>query len=191
MSSLGIALKEWAVICKAIVEGGQAILLRKGGIAESGGSFRVEQKRFWLYPTYVHQQQSGIIDGARPTLDEAIRERPPEGVVRLSHFAEVPCVYHIDDLNKALKLAHLHIWSRETVEARFHYRTPGLFVLPVRVYEAATVHELPETAEYAGCKSWVQLGCDLDATGEPLLDEESFDAIVNELDRLLEPTAMA
>jgi hypothetical protein len=185
MSSLGVALKEWAVICKAIVEGGQAILLRKGGIAESAGVFRVEQDRFWLYPTYVHQQQTGVIAGAKAMLDEAIAERPPEGVVRLSHFAEVPCVYHITDLDKAVKLAHLHIWSPETVESRFAYRAPGLFVLPIRVYESATVHELPETPDYAGCKSWVTLERGLGATGDALLDEDAFNAIVGELERLL------
>ena len=36
----------------------QAILLRKGGSAEAGGELRVEHTRFWLFPTYVHQQAS-------------------------------------------------------------------------------------------------------------------------------------
>ena len=47
------ALKEWAVICRALAEGRQSLLLRKGGIAEAGGAFQVEQPRFWLLPTYV------------------------------------------------------------------------------------------------------------------------------------------
>jgi hypothetical protein len=42
MTELGVALKEWAVICQALAEGRQTILLRKGGIAEPGGAFRVE-----------------------------------------------------------------------------------------------------------------------------------------------------
>jgi len=45
------ALKEWAVTCRALAEGRQAILLRKGGIGEAGGAFQVEHTRFWLLPT--------------------------------------------------------------------------------------------------------------------------------------------
>src|SRR5689334_5061116 len=185
MTSLGRAFKEWAVICRALAAGRQALILRKGGIAEPGGSFRVEQQRFWLYPTYAHQQEGGIVAEARPLLDEALRDRPGEGVVRLAHFAESPCVYFVEDLEKVLRLEGLHLWSRTTVEARFHYRRPGLFVLPVRIYRAATVHELPETAGYAGCKSWVELGRDLDTSGATaVLSESAFDAVLNTLDRL-------
>ena len=51
------AFKEWAVICRALAEGRQALILRKGGIAEAGGRFEVEHTRFWLFPTYTHQQR--------------------------------------------------------------------------------------------------------------------------------------
>ena len=39
---LPIAFKEWAVICEALALGRQALILRKGGIAETGGAFRPE-----------------------------------------------------------------------------------------------------------------------------------------------------
>jgi hypothetical protein len=192
MTALGIAFKEWAVICRALAEGRQALILRKGGIGEAGGSFRVEHHRFWLYPTWVHQQDAGIVPEARPLLEQARKDRPPEGGVRLSHFAESPCVYFVDDLERLLRLEGLHLWSNETVEARFTYRRPGLFVLPVRIWRAAEVHELAETPAFAGCKSWVELGRNLSTDGAvPVLSEEDFDAIVNTLDRLLEPTALA
>jgi hypothetical protein len=192
MDMLRIAFKEWAVICKALAEGKQALILRKGGIAERGGSFRMEEQRFWLFPTYAHQQEAGIVEDARPLLAVAQAERPPEGIVRLAHFAESPCVYHVDDLAKAWRLAGLHMWSQDTVEAKFNYRTPGLYVLPVRIYRAAAGVELPDTQGYAGCKSWVDLGLDLPTTGAtPVLSEADFDAVLNTLDRILEPTALA
>jgi hypothetical protein len=192
MSTLSVAFKEWAVIAQALAAGRQALILRKGGIAEERGGFRVEHARFWLYPTYVHQQEAGVVAEALPLLEEARRERPAEGIVRLGHYALVPCVYHVDDLDKLLRLEGLHLWSRQTVEARFHYRSPGLFVLPVRIYRAAQVHDLPETAGYTGCKSWVALDRELSTEGAtPVLTEEAFDAVVNTLDRLLEPTALA
>lgn len=185
MSRLGVAFKEWAVICEALAAGRQAILLRKGGVAEAGDAFRVEHERFWLYPTFVHQQEAGIVESARPLLETARADRPPAGMIRLSHFAEVTRVHHLDDLEKALGLSALHVWSPATVEARFRYRTPGLFVLAVRVYRAKA-HPLAETAAYAGCKSWVELSEGLETgDAEAVLDGARLTTIVNDLDRLL------
>jgi hypothetical protein len=181
------AFKEWAVICRALAEGKQAIILRKGGIAEEGGTFHVEHDRFWLYPTYVHQQFSGIQAVALPLLEQAEAGRSPPGIVRLTHFAEVAQVYHVADLETALRLQDLHCWSEETVRARFAYRQPGLFVLAVRVYRAAQVHDLKETADYAGCKSWVELGRELSTErAKPVLEQESFAATVRLLEQIVE-----
>src|SRR5438270_7845139 len=104
------AFKEWAVICRALAEGRQALILRKGGVAETSGDFRLEHTRFWLFPTYTHQQRGGIKPNAVPLLEQVEAERPPAGVVRLSHFAEVSGVYHVHDLTSALILDHLHVW---------------------------------------------------------------------------------
>jgi hypothetical protein len=186
------AFKEWAVICKALAEGRQALILRKGGIAETGGVFHVEHTRFWLFPTYVHQQETGIRAEAAPLLGEVVAERPRQGLVHLTHFAEVTGVYHVRDLVPALMLAHLHFWSEETVRKRFAYQTPGLFVLPVRVYRAAEAHELPDTPTYQGCRSWVELERALpikDAV--PVLTEEAMRALRENLALLLNPTTLA
>ena len=170
--------------------GAAGLLLRKGGIAENGGEFRVEHTRFWLYPTRVHQQKDGITPETVPLLEQVEAETPPQGIVRLSHFVEVMGIYHVHDLMGALKLAGLHGWSQETVEARFAYRQPGLYVLPVRVYRSPQVFELTETADYAGCRSWVELDGDLPTEGaSPVLNEEAFDEVLRTLDRLLQPTA--
>ena len=186
------ALKEWAVICKALAEGRQALVLRKGGIAEDGGQFTVAHTRFWLFPTYVHQQRGGIKPEAHPLLEQAEAERPPTGVIRLSHFAEVEGVYHVHDLVGVLRLADLHLWSSETVQSRFAYRSPGLYVMPLRVYRAARVFELPDLARYAGCKSWVELERDLPTEGAtPVLSSEAFRDLLRTLERLLNPTALA
>src|SRR5262249_24371557 len=108
-----------------------------------------------------------------------------ESVVCLSHFAAVTQAYHVLDLAKVLSLAGFHCWSDETVRARFAYRSPGLFVLPVRVYQAVAV-ELPDTPYYAGCKSWVELEQELPTTGSiPVLDDAEFDDVRRSLQRLL------
>jgi len=175
MNGLRHAFKEWAVICRALAQGRQALILRKGGIAEQGGVFQVEHSRFWLYPTYLHQQQQGVRAAGAVLLAAAQADRPAEGRVILSHFAEVAEVHQITDLAQALRLADLHLWSKPTVMSRFHYRTPGLLVLAVRIYQVPQAHEIAETADYAGCRSWVELEKDLSTDGaEMVLAEAAF-----------------
>jgi hypothetical protein len=184
------AFKEWAVICRALAEGRQAIILRKGGIAEQGGSFEVAQTRFWLFPTYLHQKADALKPEALRLLHAVESERPPSGTVRLSHFAEVGGVYQLHDIVGALKLDPLHLWSRETVVARFEYRRPGLLVLPLRVFRVPEALEVPDLASYAGCKSWVELERDLPTAGAtPVLDDDAFRDLMRTLDLLLQPTA--
>jgi hypothetical protein len=187
-----IAFKEWAVICKALAEGRQALILRKGGISESGGVFKPEHARFWLYPTYLHQQRDGIKREAASLLQSAEDDRPPEGTIRLRHFAEVSGVFIARHLDDALALDRLHLWSEETVRKRFAYREPGLYVLPVRIYRAPASIDLVESPEYEGCKTWVQLERDLPEEGAAaVLDARSYAEILEEIDRILNPTAFA
>jgi hypothetical protein len=186
------AFKEWAIICQALAEGRQALILRKGGIAEATGEFQLEHTRFWLFPTYMHQQRSGIKPEALPLLEQIESERPPAGRIRLSHFAEVAGVYRLHDMVGALRIRNLHLWSDETVQARFSYRSPGLYVLLTRVYRARQVTELPDTASYAGCRSWVELEREIATEGAvPVLNDAEFDEVRGRLDQLLNPTALA
>lgn len=186
------AFKEWAVICEALGQGKQTILLRKGGIAENNGEFAVEETRFWLYPTYVHQQTEGIQDEARPLWDTALANRPPDGKIRLQTWAEVAGAYQIQEELPALLLSHLHYWSEETVRKRYHYKRPGLFVLVVRAYRLPRPIEIDEVPAYAGCRSWVALEKEISTEGStPALDDESFRIVQKQLNLLLSPTAFA
>jgi hypothetical protein len=187
---LANAFKEWAVICRALAEGKQAVILRKGGIAEPAGEFGARHTRFWLYPTYTHQQSDGIRPEAISFLREVEADKPEAGTVRLHHWAEVTGIYRIEKLMPALLLAHLHFWSEETVRKRFAYREPGLHVLAVRVYRAPAVHTIQETAHYQGCKSWVELDTPLTTQGSvPVLSERDYADVKWNLDMLLNPTA--
>ncbi len=186
------ALKEWAVICRALAEGKQSLLLRKGGIDEATGAFALEHTRFWLLPTYTHQQREGIVAEALPMLHEAEAEKPAAGVLRLTHWAEVTGVYQVRDVVPALMLAHLHLQSEDSVRKRFAYRVPGLNVLSVRVYRAAAGHEVADRHEYQGCHSWVELGEELSTEAStPVLDDAEYRDLVVSLDLLLNPTAFA
>jgi hypothetical protein len=189
---LAHAFKEWAVICQALAEGKQAIILRKGGIAEEGGAFSALHTRFWLYPTYIHQQQGGIRPEAISLLQKAEADKPPAGTIHLNLWAEVTGIYRIRDLTPALLLAHLHFWTEETVRKRFAYREPGINVLAVRVYRAPAHHIIRETAHYQGCKSWVELDTPLSTDGSaPVLSDKDYADVKWHLDMLLNPTALA
>ena len=131
---LSVAFKEWAVICRALAEGRQSVILRKGGIAEAGGAFRPEHAEYLLYPTYFHEHREGVKPDFVSLFDAAEAEKPEPGTVRFTHFARVTDVTHVTDLDAALALDALHAWTPEVVRKRFEYRTPGLFVLAVRVF---------------------------------------------------------
>lgn len=192
MAPLRHALKEWAVICRALADRRQALVLRKGGVAETEDTFRVDQARFWLYPTYAHQDAAALKPEAHALLRQSEADRPPRGVVRLTHWAELGGLFHLQNLVAALKLDDLHLWTSETVRSRFAYRAPGLYALPLRVWRAPKPVELPENPYYAGCKSWVELERELPTDGStPVLDDAAFRSFLHALERLLEPTALA
>jgi hypothetical protein len=169
------AFKEWAVICHALAGGRQALILRKGGLLEIDGGFRVEHPRFWLFPTYLHQQADGIVPEARDTLERVQADQPPADVIHFHHWAEVTAVHQVTDEARALALEGLHWWAPATVRSRFQYHRPGLFMLTVRVYRAPQGHTAANLAAYEGCKTWVELEQALPTAGsEPVLEEEAF-----------------
>jgi hypothetical protein len=168
---LQVAFKEWAGVCGAIATGRQALILRKGGVAEVGGRFEPEHARFWLYPTYFHeQQQSGLkaeVDPVRP---------PPPGSLVLTHLVDVSHVQYVTNVDSLAGLDSEHVWTQDTVRQRFHYRTPGLYVLTVRAYAAEPI-TVPDRPEYAGCKTWVPLLDPAPArSAVPVLDDDRFAA---------------
>ena len=163
---LQVAFKEWAVVCHAVAEGRQRVILRKGGISEVGGVFRPEYDRFWLYPTYFHEPQyRGVKPECAALLEAAEATRPPAGELHLTHWAEVTGVEYVTDLDALLRLADRHVLSEETVRQRFAYRTPGLYVLSVTAYRPVDPYVVAEKPEYAGCKTWVTLDAPLDTDG--------------------------
>ena len=65
------ALKEWATIINALDNGKQTIVLRKGGILETASGFKIESNRFFLFPTWEHQETKHIKPEFQNFLDNA------------------------------------------------------------------------------------------------------------------------
>jgi hypothetical protein len=170
--SCGIAFKEWTGVCAALSEGRQALIVRKGGIAEGPRGFVPEHPTFWLYPTRVHQAEQGL----RVAAPEAAPQAPETSeTVALGALAIIDSIAFVAREETLEALAELHVWTEETLVRRFHYRKPGLWVLGVRIYCRREPHRLEVSAEHAGCKTWVALDPPL-ATDRcrPVLDDSEF-----------------
>ncbi len=186
-----IAFKEWAVICAALEQRGQVAILRKGGIHEGRDGFRVAYPEFWLFPTYVHQDARGLVEGAQPLLAEVSARQPPEEKVRLEHYAVVKRVFHLTDESQLKLLDGHHLWSPATVRERFIYREPGLFLLLVRVYKTALALEFDNSPYFAGCRSWIELREPLATAGcQPVLCDEEFAQRADALVAAIESTGL-
>jgi hypothetical protein len=193
------ALKEWAVVCRALEMGRQTLIVRKGGIQEEEGEFRTAHHEFWLLPTYEHQRRDALAQEAADLFDAAASPHGPRGEgpgaqapLRISLYATVEEETHLIDRASIPGLAGAQILSERTLQDRFDYRTPGLIVLMLRAYRLEDPYELPVRPELAGCRSWVDLGHPLSTQGvRPVLDDASFQAQVRRLRRLLEPVRYA
>ncbi len=170
------AFKEWAVIVTALAAGRQSVILRKGGISEETGSFSLENREFFLFPTYVHQQERGVIPEERIDLRKLQAEAPPGGVVSIGAYAQVVEAVWETNLEKLKALERRHIWDGSVVKERFEWGgEDGLHVLLVRVYRLSEPVHLPLLDAYGGCKSWVTLEHPLSTAGAtPVLDEDAF-----------------
>ncbi len=176
-SANGVALKEWAVICRALGEGRQIVLLRKGGIREPSKGFTVEHDEFFLFPTYVHQNGDELIETARAALPDVARGAPPGGILRLDLYATVAAAIEVSELDTLRRLDGQHALAWPAVERRFHYRRPGLHVLALRVFRLREALAVPNLARYDGCRSWVPLESDYPVDGsEPVLADADFRA---------------
>lgn len=151
------AFKEWAAICRALVRGRQDVILRKGGIVEPGGEFRVDHSRFLLMPTFLHQSAEQLVPDARDLLEGIEADRPAPGTVVLTHEAEVLRASRIVSLESLEAFRPRHVWADAVVAERFHRWKDELHVLEVAVRPLPETLVLPWHDDYGGCKSWVSL----------------------------------
>jgi hypothetical protein len=186
------AFKEWAVVVDALGGGEQILILRKGGIHEQRGEFRVEHRQFWLYPTQFHEAEQSVIPSKRPTVREIAATAPPDAV-DIQFWAEISAVHHLTDLTAWKRLQGRHIWSENILQQRFEFgREHGLHALVVRVFRALMPVRLPIRAEYGGCKSWLELERALSAENlQPVLAETEFQKQNTEIVELLATDAHA
>jgi hypothetical protein len=172
------ALKEWAIVCRALADGRQTLLIRKGGIEEIKAGFQVIHRDFWLFPTFVHQKAADLVPAVHAEFEEVRAAQPTPGTIPFQLYATVEDAVKVTDLHRLRSLEGQHILSWDCVASRFHYRnTPGVHVMTLRVYRRPSVITLPNTPAYDGCISWVDLDQALDTEGcAPVLSDAEFGA---------------
>jgi hypothetical protein len=160
--TLSIALKEWDFLITALLEGRQAILLRKGGILESENQFALEHPRFLLYPTFIHQDPRMLKPQFRQTLPS---QRAEPDAIPIRGYAQVARIFEVPSRAKLEALDDLHIWDAPMLDMRFNYRPEKpLYLVVVEAFALAAPVTVLNTMEYAGCKSWVPLKDTIDIT---------------------------
>ena len=150
MKSIGF--KEWAIVCEALGEGRQNVILRKGGIAEGRDGFAFRYREFFLFPTFFHEQ----IEKTR--LTDAIVPQPNELQVIIRFLARVEHACRIESWETVAALECFHVLKQSVVQERFDEgRAPGVHAAFVRVFRLDQNWILPNEKSYAGCRSWVEL----------------------------------
>lgn len=173
-------MKEWAVVCKALEQGRQTVLLRKGGILEYRQGFEVKHDKFLLFPTYEHQSKEHIQADYAGRLEAVVKGQPPADVNILSSYAEARRVAEINDASILNRLEKYHVWNESYVNARMAYNPKKpMSVILVRVYNLQNPIRVDTRQEWAGCKSWIPL--DIEAAGRPALDDSTFGKIESEV----------
>ena len=181
-----IAFKEWAVVCAALASGRQSLILRKGGIHEGRAGFRVAHQEFWLFPSGFHQEPDSVVPSARELLGEVQSRQPPADQVHIQQYACVEQVIEIHDESRLARLGPYHIWSEQTVSNRYHYKSPGLFAMVVRVFQFPEPVVIPVSPHFAGCRSWVDFPTEILTAGlSPVLTDEAHRDRIHPLRELL------
>ena len=174
-TSLQVGLKEWAVVCRALEQGRQTILLRKGGIYEAAGEFEVEHREFLLFPTYLHQNLNML----KPTEHAGFEPRSAEpDQVSITVAGVVTDIIELKSRAQIDAIDDEHVWTPPLIDMRFNYRPQNpLYLLLVRAYRLRQPAALANTLAYAGCKSWVPLDQSVQ-TGDamPVMDDAKYDA---------------
>ncbi len=177
--TLRIALKEWAVVQRSLLENHQIILLRKGGLIEETGDFDLKAREFLILPTYIHEtERAGDVQPcflAWLREEEARRSKPNQ--IRFEAACEVTDIVCAESREALKKLAPQHIWSDQFIDGRYDWEPyKPVFALVCRAYRLASPVTVPFEDDYGGCKSWIELSAPVATTGATpaIVSDESF-----------------
>ncbi len=177
-------LKEWATVVKALEYGKQTVILRKGGILETASGFNVESKKFFLFPTWEHQEKIFVKSEFQNFLDEVLKQKPNKGMNRITSFAKV--LYEKDIESKEIidALSPFHVWSHTYIQERINWMSEkplkAVFLQTFTIPEIEIL--LPD--EFLGCKSWVEIYSNV-RSGKSVLTDSEIDSKLKEFKEIV------
>ena len=176
MSKVRLALKEWAIITKALDRGQQLLLIRKGGIREQRKRFVVEGDQFLLYPSYEHQKPGLLKPEFHGELEDILASHTDDDTLTVTNLARVEDALELTEPEAVDTLSPFYICTNDYAQYRLRWRPKQpLSVLLLRVYRLPEARTLPVLERYGGCTSWVELEEPIDTTGAaPVLTDDEF-----------------
>lgn len=180
-------LKEWAVAVDALEQGKTIMLLRKGGIHEQGGRFKVAHDQILLYPTYEHQQPLLLIHEYASQVTPVPSGWHPE-TIRIGSWAEITDILPVSDETVVRALLPFHIWNEQFISDRLKWKPrQPFYILLLRTYKLAQAQIIPYRSEYGGCKSWIDLTEPISIEDSvPVLDDGIYTQLVAEIRGIVE-----
>ena len=150
------ALKEWAAIVHALLEGEQIVDVRKGGLTRGRPPLRRARAPL-LALTHRRAPTARAAEAGVRALDRPRRPRRPSasrspslGWADVVDVATITEPEHLDALDSKL------IWTDDYVESRFKWKQRDpLWVLVLRVHRLDEPLTVAWSDEYGGCTSWV------------------------------------
>lgn len=155
-----VAFKEWQVVCDAIANGEQSVILRKGGISEGKHGFQWIHERFFLFPTLFHEQGKHVHPGADGSERKFEQTDEHDRDIPFSLYIETASTGVLTDWDEICELEKYHIWTRECIRERYDWGDePGI---SYAVVNAAVMQpwSLPDRKAFGGCRSWIGLPSD-------------------------------
>ena len=186
------ALKEWDIAIQALEMGETIMLLRKGGIREQGGKFKVDHDQILLYPTFEHQKPT-LLKPEYANLVQPVASGWHPETVKISSFAEITNILSWNNAqNESLinSLIKYHIFNQEFVRDRLQYKPDQpLYILLLKTYKLEKVYNIPYHPSYGGCRSWIELQETISLENMvPILMQEDYDQQVSTIDQILQPS---
>ena len=177
-------LKEWATVVKALEQGKQTVILRKGGILETASGFNIESKKFFLFPTWEHQEIKHVKPEFHDFLNEVLDNKPDKGFNKISSYAEVLYEKDVGSIDVINNLSSFHVWSDSYIQERRNWMPEK----PMKVVFLRTIKipefNLPLQPEFSGCKSWIELNSNFQE-GESDLKDNKIDERLQEFKEIV------
>lgn len=180
-----LALKEWSVVCRALEEAKQSILLRKGGILEYKKGFEISQEIFLMYPTLEHQSKEYLQPNYLQEFELFLKAndsvaQDKSNTIRI--LTRIEAIQEVNDETILSKLEKYHIWNEKYVNMRMKYN-PKIPVkaLLLRVYKLPEPISIDVNPKWAGCKSWI----DIELTKRNGNSYDNIDELLNQCEPVI------